>query len=68
MSKAEKDAIASLSDFAGAFKAKKLSSQNITVKFSSKTEEEAKILSSSLVSVVGKNPKHLWKHLKRSGV
>ncbi|TAN57898.1 hypothetical protein EPN15_02700 [Patescibacteria group bacterium] len=49
-----KDAVLSLSDFAGAFKAKKLSSQNITVKFSSKTEEEAKTIASSLVSVVEK--------------
>ncbi len=49
-----KDAVLSLSDFAGAFKAKKLSSQNITVKFSSKTEEEAKTIASSLISVVEK--------------
>src|SRR3972149_9344829 len=40
----KKDAVSGLSSLAGAFKTKKLSSQNITVEFSSKTEKEAAIL------------------------
>lgn len=64
----KKDAIASLSDFAGAFKAKKLSSQNITVKFSSKTEEEAKTLASSLISVVEKKSQTSLETSKKEAV
>lgn len=64
----KKDAVASLSDFAGAFKAKKLSSQNITVKFSSKTEEEAKTLASSLVSVVEKKSQTSLETSKKESV
>ena len=64
----KKDAVLSLSDFAGAFKAKKLSSQNITVKFSSKTEEEAKMLASSLVSVVAKKSQASLETSKKEAV
>lgn len=64
----KKSTVASLSDFAGAFKAKKLSSQNITVKFSSKTEEEARTLASSLVSVIEKKSQASLETSKKESV
>ena len=64
----KKGAISGLSSLCGAFKTKKLSSQNITVKFSSKTEEEAKMLASSLVSVVEKKSQMSLETAKKEAV
>jgi len=49
------DTVSGLSTYAGRFRAKKLSSQNIGIRFASKTEKEAKQLSTALVSVVSKH-------------
>ena len=64
----KKGAISGLSSLAGAFKTKKLSSQNIIVKFSSKTEEEAKTLASSLVSVIEKKAQSSLETSKKEAV
>lgn len=64
----KKDAVSSLSDFAGAFKSKKMSSQNIVVKFSSKTEEEAKTLALSLASVIEKKSRESLETAKKEAV